>query len=139
MSVVLLDTNIVSYIFKRDTRAALYAPHLLNQELAIAMMTVAELLQWAAVRKWGTTRVRKLEAEFDKYTILPVDMAICRQWASVRAARSALGLPISPQDAWVAATALRYNLPLITHNPDDFQQIAGLLVITEHKSGAATT
>ncbi len=62
MSVVLLDTNIVSYILKSDTRAALYAPHLLNQELAIAMMTVAELLQWAAVRKWGATRVRKLEA-----------------------------------------------------------------------------
>lgn len=138
MSIVLLDTNIVSYLFKRDTREALYAPHLLNNELAIAMMTVAELLQWAAVRKWGATRVRKLEIKFDKYTILPVDVAMCRAWASVRAARSALGLPISPQDAWVAATALRYNLPLVTHNPDDFQQIAGLTIITEHQPGVAT-
>lgn len=92
MSLVLLDTNIVSYIFKRDTRAALYASHLLNQELAIAMMTVAELLQWAAVRKWGVTRIHQLEAEFDKYTILPVDMEVCQAWASVRAARSALVL-----------------------------------------------
>ena len=53
MSTVLLDTNIVSYLFKRDTRAAQYAPHLLNRELAIAIITVAELLQWAAVRQWG--------------------------------------------------------------------------------------
>jgi tRNA(fMet)-specific endonuclease VapC len=45
MNTVLLDTNIVSYLFKRDTRAVLYAPHLLNKELAIAIMTVAELLQ----------------------------------------------------------------------------------------------
>jgi len=132
MNTVLLDTNIVSYIFKRDSRAALYAPHLLNRELAIAIMTVAELLQWAAVRKWGVARVQQLEAEFDTYTLLPVDIGVCRQWAHVRAQRSGLGLPISPQDAWVAATALRYNLPLITHNLDDFQQVSGLTVITEH-------
>lgn len=46
MSTVLLDTNIVSYLFKQDSRAFLYEPHLLNQELAISLMTVAELLQW---------------------------------------------------------------------------------------------
>jgi tRNA(fMet)-specific endonuclease VapC len=45
MNTVLLDTNIVSYLFKGDTRSALYEPHLLNRELAIAMMTVAELFQ----------------------------------------------------------------------------------------------
>ena len=38
MSTVLLDTNIVSYLFKRDSRAALYAPHLLDRELAVSMM-----------------------------------------------------------------------------------------------------
>ncbi len=140
MNTVLLDTNIVSYVFKRDSRAALYAPHLLNKELAIAMMTVAELLQWATVRKWSVARVRQLEAEFEKYTILPVDMAVCYAWATVRASRSALGLSISPQDAWIAATALRYNLSLVTHNPDDFQQIGGLTVITEHtEEGSATS
>jgi hypothetical protein len=53
MTTVLLDTNIVSYLFKRDSRAAQYAPHLIDRELAIAMMTVAELLQWAAIRNWG--------------------------------------------------------------------------------------
>lgn len=50
-----------------------------------------------------------------------------------------LGLPMSPQDAWVAATALRYNLPLVTHDPDDFQQIAGLIVITEHERGSLSS
>ncbi len=32
MSTVLLDTNIVSYLFKGDTRAAAYAPLLLRNE-----------------------------------------------------------------------------------------------------------
>lgn len=131
MLTVLLDTNIVSYLFKRDSRIALYAPHLLNRELAIAMMTVAELLQWAALRNWSEPRIRQLELYMERYTILPVDIALCRHWADVRAARSRTGWPISPQDAWIAATALRYDLALVTHNPADYQAIPGLTIISE--------
>lgn len=131
MTTVLLDTNVISYLFKQDSRASLYAPHLLDRELAVSMMTVAELFQWAAVRDWGKARVRRLEQLLDRYTILPVDMALCRQWAEVRAVRSKSGLPISPQDAWIAATARRYKLALVTHNPADYQQISGLKIITE--------
>ena len=131
MTTVLLDTNIVSYLFKDDSRAALYAPHLLGCELAIAMMTVAELLQWGAIHNWEARRLRRLEQSFGRYTILPVDLDVCRQWATVRVMRSKAGLPISPQDAWIAATALRYKLALITHNVNDFQQIRGLTIITE--------
>ncbi len=131
MTTVLLDTNIVSYLFKGDSRAALYAPYLLGREMAIAMMTVAELLQWAAIHNWEARRLRQLEQSFGRYTILPIDLDTCRQWASVRAMRSKAGLPISPQDAWIAATALRYNLSLVTHNADDYQQILGLTVISE--------
>jgi predicted nucleic acid-binding protein len=134
MSIVLLDTNIISYLYKQDSRGALYEPHLLGQEAAISLMSVAELLQWAAFRNWGLPRIQHLEATINtKYTILPIDVETCRWWATVRAQRAALGLPISPQDAWVAATALQYGLPLITHNPADFQQIADLRLITEKK------
>lgn len=134
MSLVLVDTNIVSYLYKQDTRGELYEPHLLGNEVAISLMTVAELLQWAALRNWGVVRVQHLEATITrKYTILPLDVDTCRWWASVRAQRSAKGLPISPQDAWVAATALQHGVALITHNPDDFDQIPGLHIITEKK------
>ncbi len=131
MTAVLLDTNIVAYLFKRDSRATLYAPHLLERELAIALMTVAELFQWAAVRNWGEERAQRLAQYVERYTTLPVDIDICRQWAQVRAVRIKAGLPISPQDAWIAATALRYQLALITHNPADYQAIPGLTIITE--------
>jgi tRNA(fMet)-specific endonuclease VapC len=131
MNTILLDTNIVSYLFKGDTRAALYEPHLLNRELAIAMMTVAELFQWAAVRSWGQARLRHLEETIQNYTILPVDIETCRLWAGVKVQRSAVGHPIPSQDAWIAATALRYQLSLVTHNPDDYQGISGLTLIAE--------
>lgn len=131
MVMVLLDTNIVSYLFKRDSRVALYAPHLLNRELAISLMTVAELFQWAAVRHWGDYRIQQLEQAMERYTIIPIDMPVCRVWATIRAMRSQAGMPIAPQDAWIAATALYYQLPLITHNPVDYQAIPGLTIISE--------
>jgi predicted nucleic acid-binding protein len=131
MNTILLDTNIVSYLFKGDTRTTLYEPHLLNRELAVAMMTVAELFQWAATRNWGHARMRRLEETIQNYTILPVDIETCRLWASVRVQRSPGGHPISSQDAWIAATALRYQLSIVTNNPTDYQGISGLTVITE--------
>jgi predicted nucleic acid-binding protein len=134
MSTVLVDTNIVSYLYKQDTRAALYESHLLGQESAVSLMTVAELLQWAAFRNWGLPRIQHLEATITaKYTILPIDVDTCRWWASIRAQRFARGLAISPQDVWIAAAALQYNIALITHNPDDFQQIPELRIITEQQ------
>jgi tRNA(fMet)-specific endonuclease VapC len=45
------------------------------------------------------------------------------------AARRA-GRPIGPADAWIAATALRYGVPLVTHNPSDYTGVPGLSVLS---------
>lgn len=120
----------VSYRFTRDRRAALSAPHLVKRALAIAMMTVAEQFHWAALGNWGKPRGRRIEQHGARSTILPVDSHLCRQWAAVRAARRRAGLPLSPQDAWIAAPALRSTLALVTHHPDDDQGIPGVTLIT---------
>ena len=41
MSDVIVDTDVVSFLFKRDTRARLYRPHLPGQTLHLSFMTVA--------------------------------------------------------------------------------------------------
>lgn len=130
MNVVLLDTNITSFLFKKDSRAKTYAPYLQGRKQAISFMTVAELYQWAAIRNWGPRRVSQLEKTFRDYTILLVNIDLCRLWADVRARCRAAGQPISPQDAWIAATALHYNLSLVTHNPSGFEVIEELEIIT---------
>ncbi|MCC6457326.1 MAG: PIN domain-containing protein [Caldilineaceae bacterium] len=83
------------------------------------------------MRQWGEARVQRMGSWLGQFTILPVDIETCRAWAVVRAHRSALGLPISPQDAWIAATSLRYQIPLITHNAGDYRQIPKLTIISE--------
>lgn len=134
MDVILLDTNIVSFLFKGDRRALGYEPHLKDQQLAISFMTVAELYQWAAVRKWGERRRDQLaQALKANYTVLSFDIRLCQIWGELRARQQSMGKPISPQDAWVAATALHYSLPLVTHNPKDFADIFNLKIITTVK------
>jgi tRNA(fMet)-specific endonuclease VapC len=98
--------------------------------MAISFMTVAELFQWAAVHKWGARRRSHLEQVLSLYLVVPVDVEMCRIWGTLRAERQAAGQTISPQDAWIAATAMRHQLPLVTHNASDYLGIASLDVRT---------
>ena len=127
----IVDTDVVSFLFKGDTRAQLYRPHLQGKTLALSFMTVAELYQWAYIRNWGEQKLTRLEEQLRAYVIVPYDNELCKQWATVCVERQRLGRPISVQDAWIAATALRHGCPLVTHNRDDFANITGLTVISE--------
>jgi tRNA(fMet)-specific endonuclease VapC len=129
MSILLVDTDIASFIFKGSDYATPYEPLLTGRELALSFMTVAELFQWAILRQWGDRRVQQLEQYLANYITVPVDQALYREWAKVRAYGHQNGVAISPQDAWIAATAIRHDLPLVTHNVKDFQRIAQLQLI----------
>ena len=129
--IVVVDTNVVSYIFKRDSRETLYKPHLQGRVAIIAAQTFAELEAWPLKNRWGTRRHEALQAYLETYAFAEVDKAICLQWAKVQADSMRRGRPITEADAWIAATALAYAVPLVTHNPDDFKDVPGLTVITE--------
>ena len=116
METVLLDTDVVSFLLKGDSRAEAYVPHLQDRRLALSFMTVAELYQWAAVRNWGARRRQQLDQTLRTYLILPFDIEVCRHWGEVRAASRRQGRPISPQDAWIAASALHHRIALVTGN-----------------------
>jgi tRNA(fMet)-specific endonuclease VapC len=131
MAAVVVDTNIVSFQFKRDTRAQLYDPHLTGRQCVLSFMTLAELDRWALERNWGPARQARLDRHVRQFAIAFADRTLCRWWAETcdRARRS--GFPISPSDAWIAATALGMTVPLVTHNPADYAGVKGLTVITE--------
>jgi tRNA(fMet)-specific endonuclease VapC len=129
MSVRLLDTNIVSYIMKFHPLWARYSIHLTGYDLASSFQTLAELLEGGVLAGWNDVKWAMLETTLATMTILDSDLATCERWAEIRAARRAR--PIGAADCWIAATALAYNLELVTHNPSDFSSIPGLSVITE--------
>ena len=65
------------------------------------------------------------------FVTYPFELPLCRKWAAVTAAARANGRPIGCADAWIAATALLHEIPLITHNRNDFSSVSGLEVISE--------
>ena len=128
MNTILIDTNIVSYILKTDTRAKQYAPLLEGNRLALSFATVAELFEWSEIRRWGQNRRQHLEHHLTTYLIIPVDIEVCRLWGTIRAEQQAHGLAITANDAWIAATARRHGLPFVTHNPKDFAGVQGITI-----------
>jgi predicted nucleic acid-binding protein len=131
MDNIVLDTDVCSYLFKRNSRAKPYRPHLVGRTLYLSFQTVAELYQGADMRNWGTKRRRQLDQWILKFKVLAPDDTTARIWGEIRAKRKRLGRPLSPQDAWIAACALRYNMPLLTNNAKDYVSIDGLVVISE--------
>jgi tRNA(fMet)-specific endonuclease VapC len=105
-----------------------YEDLLRGNQLAISFMTVAELHEGAYRANWGEKRLRKLERAVEDYTMFSSTTEICRRWGDVRYQRRQQ--PISAEDAWMAATALTYRCPLVTHNPQDFRDIRQLRILT---------
>ncbi|MBS1790575.1 MAG: type II toxin-antitoxin system VapC family toxin [Acidobacteria bacterium] len=129
---VIVDTDVASYLFKEDSRAEMYEPHLAGAIASISFMTLAELEQWAILRKWGARRHAELMRFIkSRFIIIDSTAALCRQWAEVRGNVTRIGRHIETADAWVAATALLYGVPLITHNATDFEHVPGINIITE--------
>ena len=131
MSRVVVDTDVVSFLFKKDSRATLYERHLVGKELVISFMTLAELLRWALSRNWGKPRQAKLEEHVRKFAVHPFDVGLCRTWAEVSHAARQSGHPIETADAWIAATAVHHGIPLVTHNSAHFAGVARIVVLSE--------
>ena len=128
---VMLDTNILSYIFKRDTRANLYAKHLHNQQMLISFQTLAETDRWALERRWGAARIQQFELFIDGFIEIEHNRSISKIWARIMTKARSEGKPMATADAWIAATALEVGCALVTHNPSDFDTIRELIIITE--------
>jgi len=126
---LLLDTNIVSYLMRSDPLARLYRPRLANHSLAISFMTLAELYEGATRGNWGPGKRRYLDEIHDFFVVIPSDRKLCSRYGEIRGMRRRQ--PISAEDAWIAATAIEYACPLVTHNARDFHDIPGLTIVTE--------
>lgn len=73
-------------------------------------------------------KLRRLLLTLEGFTVIESNPELCRLWGEIRALRKRQ--PIAVDDAWIAATALVYDCPLVTHNAADFRRIPGLQIIT---------
>jgi predicted nucleic acid-binding protein len=60
---------------------------------------------------------------------VPSSRDLVVKWAMVMVAAQSLGRRIDVADAWIAATALLYDAPLVTNNPGDYQGVPRLRLL----------
>jgi predicted nucleic acid-binding protein len=130
MSVLLLDTNVVSILFNRTHRlreACVEA--VAGHQLVISFMTRAELLLWPVTNNWGASRRAALEEHIGLYLTLYPDEQTCAIWAAIVDQCRRRGQPIQTADAWIASAARRWSCPLVTTDFRDYDAIADLDLI----------
>jgi tRNA(fMet)-specific endonuclease VapC len=130
MSQIVVDTDVASYIFNWHSLAQRYVDALRGSELILSFMSIAELRMGAIMAGWGTRRRTLLEQFIQGFEIVYADNSLCTLWASLRADARAAGRTLSPQDAWIAATALGLDAPLATNNRRDYEYVQKLRLLS---------
>jgi tRNA(fMet)-specific endonuclease VapC len=131
---VVVDTDVYSArLLPNSTLARRYEPLLLGRIEFVSFQTVAELRYGALLRGWGTARLRRMEAEIVRIEVVHSGHELIRVYAELRVACQRTGHALCQRehdaDRWIAATALRLGIPLVS-NDGVFKDTPGLTVAT---------
>lgn len=130
MSAILVDTDVVGLLFSNAPECEPYAGEILGQLPLVSFQTVAEVERWTVKRAWTPERCAWMHLYLERYTVVPSSPDLCRRWAEVLAAGDEMGHPVPYGSAWIAATALLYRVPLLTHNPERYRGIPALEAVS---------
>ena len=133
----LLDTSFLIDLV-RGKREAIELAKRLDEErayIAASAVTVYEYLLGVYLSYWGDEEKLKekleiAESELARLDVLPFNGEIARKTAEIAAYLLKRGEVIGLADTIIAATALTYNLKLVTRNVKHFSRIPGLKVLT---------
>jgi len=128
---LLADTNVVSYLFRNSKLGIDYRYLISGRPTGVTALTVEELHYGAAADGWGERRIGQLHMFLADFIVVATPAAVAEICGHLRAQRARVGRVIELADAWVAATALWYDLPVVTHDRD-LERIPGLSVLTLH-------
>jgi predicted nucleic acid-binding protein len=103
----------------------------LPEQMAVSVITAAEL-ELGVLRARGTeTRARRL-ATLSRvraaYPLLPVDPEVASCFARIAAEEMEAGRKVRQHDAWIAATAMRHGVAVVTQDAD-FSAFTSVAVI----------
>lgn len=137
MSGFLLDTNVLSEFNRRgepDPEVKQWLEAADTDSLYASVLTFGEIrlgVELLSPSKRRTQLERWLDRDLPEWfagRILPVDQAIADRWGLLRAQAQRKGRPLSVVDALLAATALQYDLTIVSRNVSDFS-VVGLAVL----------
>ena len=118
---ILCDTNILIEFYKNNTAIIQELRQIGSQNLAISVITRAELY-YGAINK---NELKRIQKHLDLLQNIPTDRSISEQFIQLMANYS-LSHKLTIPDALIAATALVNDLELYTLNIKDFRFIENL-------------
>lgn len=129
-SVVLLDTDVLSALMRRDRRVSPAARAYLRQQarLTFSIITRYEILRGLKAKDAGAqlTAFDRLCAVSE---VLPLTDPIVVRAADIYASLHQRGALISDADILIAATAMEHGVPVASINRAHFSRIAGLTLV----------
>ena len=123
-----LDTSVVSIIYRQNDRASFYESHLTGMRTVISFQTLEELRYGVYLGGWGERRRNELNRHVEQYEVVWPNHQLVDICARLRSERRSLGRELKQADAWIAATALLLDCSLAADN-GDFDNISGLRLI----------
>lgn len=127
---IVIDTDVFSADLVPSSRLAeRYAPLIVGRPAFISFQTVAELRYGAIRRGWGQARMLRLDAKIHRAEIVHTGPELVVLCAQLRADCAAIGHALAQRehnaDRWIAATAIRIGIPLVS-NDGIFRDVPGL-------------
>lgn len=124
----LLDTNICIYALKQHSRVVERLLAHSRSDVAVSVITEAELRTGAAKSASPEKTRRLLENFLRPLSVVDFVSQDAAAYAGVRAKLERAGKPIGPLDTLIAAQAVARKLVLVSNNEREFRRVAGLKV-----------
>lgn len=125
---IVLDTNVVSFIFNGNAEATFYQDRLRGQTAAISFQTLEELWYGAHWSRWGSGRSNELRRHLGQYRVIWPTPELAETCARLRSRMGRLGRTMQIADAWIVATAIMLGCPIASHDKA-FRGVPGLRLI----------
>ena len=120
---VLADTSVfVAQEVQRELRA-----DPTDWDMRISPVTLAELKAGVLAARNNEDRLARLRTVelAAELPILGIDEWVADEWAALRSWLAEAGRRLDVNDVWIAATAIRYGVPIVTQD-NDFFVISGV-------------
>src|ERR1700689_5412913 len=99
---VVVDTDVISFIFKDHSLAPAYQAILAGRSLTVSLITLAEIEYGMGAKNWGGRRRDLMGRFLSRFKPLLPDLDTANQWARIKSGCERKGRPISFPDAWIA-------------------------------------
>jgi len=124
----LLDTDTCIYALKQHPRVIEQLLSKNRDEIAVSVITEAELRTGAAKSASPIRTLRLVENFLRPLAIVDFTSEDAAVYAHIRARLERAGTPIGPLDTLIASQAVARKLTLVSNNEREFRRVSGLNV-----------